>query len=64
LASAEWETSIALPVESFVKEKNGKLMPYKSSDVWKETNENYGDRVKAKRIIKGYGKPSDIEEAR
>jgi hypothetical protein len=64
LASAEWETSIALPVESFVKEKNGKLMPYKSSDVWKETNENYGDRLKAKRIIKGYGKPSDIEEAR
>lgn len=62
LASAEWDTSIALPIEKFVKERNGKLLPYKSVDVWKETNEKYGDRVKAKRIIKGYGKPTDIEE--
>lgn len=62
LASAEWDTSIALPIESFVKEKSGKLMPYKSVDVWNETNETYGDRIKAKRIVKGYGKPTDIEE--
>jgi hypothetical protein len=62
LASAEWDTAIALPIESFVKNKNGVLMPYKSSDVWEETNSKFSDRIKAKRIIKGYGKPSDIEE--
>lgn len=62
LASAEWDTAIALPVEHFVKEKNGRLTPYKSTDVWKETNTKYSDRIKAKRIIRGYGKPSDIEE--
>jgi len=63
LASAEWDTAIALPVEKFVTERNGRLVPYKSTEVWKKTNEKYSDRIKAKRIIKGYGKPSDIEEA-
>lgn len=62
LASDEWESAIALPVENFVKPKGDKEMPYKSADVWKETNKVYSQRFKAKRIIKGYGKPSDIEE--
>jgi len=62
LASTEWDTAIALPIERFVKNNNGVLVTYKSSDVWQETNIKYGDRLKAKRIIKGYGKPSDIEE--
>ena len=62
LASAEWDTAIALPVEKFVTERNGRLIPYKSTEVWKKTNEKYSERIKAKRIIKGYGKPSDIEE--
>lgn len=62
LASTEWDSAIALPVEHFVRDKGGIQIPYKSSDVWKETNEKYADRIKAKRIIKGYGKPSDIEE--
>lgn len=60
LAIAEWDSAIVLPVEHFVRERGGVLVPYKSSDVWKETNEKYSDRIKAKRIIKGYGKPEDI----
>lgn len=64
LASTEWDTAISLPIEHFVKNKRGVLMPYKSSDVWAETNEKWGDRIKAKRIIKSYGKPSDIEEVK
>lgn len=64
LASAEWETAVALPIEHFVKNVGGALMPYKSSDVWEETNRHYSDKIKAKRIIKGYGKPSDIEEVK
>jgi len=62
LASAEWDTAIALPIEHFVKNTGGVLRPYKSSDVWTETNEKWGDRIKAKRVIRGYGKPSDITE--
>jgi len=62
LASAEWESSIALPVESFVKEKSGQLFPYRSSEVWKETNEKFYTKFKARRIIKGYGKTTDIED--
>jgi hypothetical protein len=64
LASAEWDSVIALPVEKFVKPISGKLIPYKSSEVWKDTNKTYNNRIKARRIIKGYGKPSDIEEVR
>jgi hypothetical protein len=62
LASAEWDTAIALPVENFVKPVGDKELPYKSNDVWKETNKNYSQRFKAKRIVKGYGKLSDIED--
>ena len=62
LAIDEWDSAIVLPVEHFVKERSGVLVPYKSSEVWKETNEKYGDRIKAKRIIKGYGKPEDITD--
>lgn len=63
LASSEWDTAIALPVERFVRNRNGKSFPYKSVDVWKETNESFNVKFKAKRIIKGYGKSSDIEDA-
>jgi len=62
LALDEWDTAIALPIDHFVKQSGKVLVPYKASDVWTETNTKWGDRLKAKRIIKGYGKPSDIEE--
>lgn len=61
LAIDEWDTAIHLPVEHFVRERGKVLVPYKSSDVWEETNKKYSDRIKAKRIIKGYGRPEDIE---
>ena len=62
LALDEWDTAISLPVEHFVRERGNVLVPYKSTDVWAETNDKWGDRIKAKRIIKGYGRPEDIEE--
>ena len=62
LALDEWDTAIALPIDHFVKQSGKVLVPYKASDVWTETNTKWGDRLKAKRIIKGYGKLSDIEE--
>lgn len=62
LALEEWETAIALPVENFITERNKIIIPYKSSDVWKETNQKLTDRLKGRRILKGYGKPEDISE--
>lgn len=61
LALDEWDTAINLPVEQFVKNKGDILVPYKSSEVWEETNKQFNVRIKAKRIVKGYGNPEDIE---
>jgi len=62
LAIDEWETAIALPIENFVTERNKVTFPYRASDVWKETNTKLADRLKGRRILKGYGKPEDIED--
>lgn len=62
LAIDEWESAIALPVENFVTERNQIIRPYNSADVWKETNQKLTDRLKGRRIIKGYGKSEDIED--
>lgn len=59
LAINEWETSIFLPVEDFVITKGSGKIPYDRELVWEETNSK--DRIKAQRIIKGYGKQSDKE---
>ena len=55
LASAEWDTSILLPTEDFVKDINGMSFPVDKSLVWEDTNENFYDKIKARRTIKGYG---------
>ena len=61
LAIEEWETSIFLPVEDFIMTKGSGRLPYDRELVWKETETKYDDRIKAQRIIKGYGKQSDKE---
>jgi hypothetical protein len=64
LALVEWETCILLPVEDFVTTRGSGKMPYDRESVWRETNETYQNRLKAQRIIKGYGKPEDIERVK
>lgn len=61
LAIDEWETSIFLPVEDFIMTKGSGKLPYDKEYVWEETETKYNDRIKATRIIKGYGKQSDKE---
>ena len=61
LAIDEWETSIFLPVEDFVIEKGSGSIAYDKESVWNEIHKKDQDRIKAKRIIKGYGKQSDKE---
>lgn len=63
LASAEWDTSILLPIENFVRNVKGsnKTLPYTKELVWEEVDENYYDRIKTRRVIRGYGKPRDTQ---
>lgn len=61
LAAVEWDTAILLPTEDFVRTINGHFFPYDKELVWEETNENYYDNIKGRRVIEGYGKASDKE---
>ncbi len=57
LAAPEWATAMLLPIETFVR-KNKKTpgeQSYPMEVVWDETNENFYDKIKARRVIKGYG---------
>ena len=57
LAAVEWASAILLPIESFVKNVKGKpgQMNYIKELVWEETQENFYDKYKQRRVIRGYG---------
>ena len=61
LASSEWASAILLPVENFVhtSKKQRGLTSYPKEVVWDEINEDFYDKIKQKRIIRGYGKKED-----
>ena len=61
LAAAEWASAILLPIETFVRNNKGKpgQQSYPMEVVWDETNENFYDKIKARRIVHGYGKSKD-----
>ena len=61
LAAVEWATAILLPIENFVhttKTQRG-LQSYPKEVVWDEINEDFYNKIKQKRIIRGYGKAQD-----
>ena len=64
LASSEWDTAILLPTEDFVKDINGRAFPINKEDDWEETNEQFYDKIRGQRIVKGYGTPQSKEMAR
>ena len=64
LASSEWDTAILLPTEDFVKNINGRAFPISKEDVWEETNEQFYDKIRGQRIVKGYGTPQSREMAK
>ena len=57
LASAEWATAILLPLENFVRNVKGKAgrTSYTKEMVWEDTQENFYDKIKQRRVIRGYG---------
>ena len=61
LAAEEWATAMLLPIETFVKRTRGRPgeQSYPKEVVWDETNETFYDKIKARRIVQGYGKKSD-----
>ena len=64
LASSEWDTAILLPTEDFVKDINGRAFPISKEDVWEETNEQFYDKIRGQRVVKGYGTPQSREMAK
>jgi len=64
LAADEWDTAILLPTEDFVKDINGSAFPVKKEDVWKDTQENFYNKLNARRVIKGYGTKESREMAK
>ena len=61
LASSEWDTAILLPTEDFVKDINGRAFPISKEDVWEDTNEQFYDKIRGQRVVKGYGTPQSRE---
>jgi len=64
LALVEWDTAILLPTEDFVKNMNGMMFPIEKEIVWNDTNENFYDKIRGQRIVKGYGTKQSREMSR
>ena len=63
LASTEWDTAILLPTEDFVRNINGMMFPIDKETVWEDTNENFYDKIRGQRLVKGYGTSKSKEMA-
>ena len=63
LAASEWDTAILLPTEDFVKDVNGLQFPIQKEDVWSDTDENFYDKIKGERLVKGYGTRQSVNMA-
>lgn len=64
LSSEEWDTAILLPVEDFVITRKDSEFNFRKEEVWSETNENFYDRIKARRVVRGYGTQESVAMAR
>ena len=63
LAATEWDTAILLPTEDFVKDVNGLQFPIQKEDVWSDTDENFYDKIRGQRLVRGYGTKESINMA-
>ena len=64
LAKSEWDTAILLPTEDFVRNVNGMVFPIDKSEVWGDTDDNFYDKIRGQRIVKGYGTKQSREMAK
>ena len=63
LASEEWDTSILLPIENFVITRKSSEYNFRKEEVWSDTNEKFYDRIKARRVVRGYGTQESVAMA-
>ena len=63
LAATEWDTAILLPTEDFVKDTNRLQIPIQAEDVWDDTDENFYDKIRGQRVVKGYGTKESVSMA-
>jgi hypothetical protein len=40
------------------------VFPIDKSEVWKDTDENFYDKIRGQRLVKGYGTPQSKEMSR
>ena len=64
LSAEEWDTAILLPVEDFVITRKSSEYNFSKEEVWNETNEKFYDKIKARRMIRGYGTQQSVSMAR
>tara|TARA_B100001250_G_scaffold12784_1_gene11118 strand:- start:2063 stop:2749 length:687 start_codon:yes stop_codon:yes gene_type:complete len=63
LSSEEWDTAILLPIEDFVITRKASEFNFRKEEVWNETNENFYDKIKARRVVRGYGTQESVAMA-
>ena len=64
LSAEEWDTAILLPVEDFVITRKSSEYTFSKEEVWSETNEKFYDKIKARRMIRGYGTQQSVSMAK
>ena len=64
IAASECDTAILLPTEDFARTVNGMVFPIEKSEVWEDTDENFYDKIRGQRIVKGYGTKQSREMAK
>ena len=64
LSAEEWDTAILLPVEDFVITRKSSEYNFSKEEVWNETNEKFYDKIKARRMSRGYGTQQSVSMAR
>ena len=64
LSAEEWDTAILLPVEDFVITRKSSEYTFSREEVWSETNEKFYDKIKARRMIRGYGTQQSVSMAK
>tara|TARA_B100000427_G_scaffold327382_1_gene337994 strand:+ start:9296 stop:9982 length:687 start_codon:yes stop_codon:yes gene_type:complete len=63
LHTDEWDTAILLPIEDFVITRKTSEFNFRKEEVWNETNENFYDKIKARRVVRGYGTQESVAMA-
>ena len=60
---AKYYKEVCLLDQDFVKDTNRLQIPIQAEDVWDDTDENFYDKIRGQRIVKGYGTRESVNMA-